>query len=68
MPHVVEYAKRPKRKVFMRYLNLNILVAVNETDVNMRSRMALMVINVPETIEGLWSSCCAVDRFHYSDQ
>lgn len=29
----------------MRYLNLNILVAVNETDVNTGSRMALMVIN-----------------------
>lgn len=31
----------------MRYLNIS--VAVNETDVNTRSRMAMMVINVPET-------------------
>lgn len=68
MPHIVGCAKQPKRKVFMRYLNLNILVAVNETDVNMGSRMALMVINVPETIEYFWSSCCATDKFHYSDQ
>lgn len=53
----------------MKYFNVTILAAVPWVEVNTRSRIALMVINIPKMILCfLVKLFCKRDKFLYSDQ